>query len=43
MWPTIKHLSKKSHIKVWFTEQNSVPLEVENKINLILVINNKIT
>ena len=31
--------SKFSHIQVRFTGQNSVPLELENQINLILVIN----
>ena len=25
-------------IKVWFTDQNSKPLEVENKINLALIV-----
>ena len=25
-------------IKVWFTDQNSKPLEVEDKINLTLII-----
>ena len=24
---------------VWFTDQNSKPLEVENKINLTLIVN----
>ena len=28
-----------SYIEVWFTDQNSKPLEIENKVNLILVIN----
>ena len=28
-----------SYIEVWFTGQNSKPLEIENKVNLILVIN----
>ena len=28
-----------SYIKVWFTDQNSNPLETENKINITLVIN----
>ena len=28
-----------SYIKVWFTEQNSKPLEIEDKINITLVIN----
>ena len=33
---TIK--SKFQSIRVWFTEQNSQPLEVEDKINLTLII-----
>ena len=28
-----------SYIEVWFTGQNSKPLEIKNKVNLILVIN----
>ena len=28
-----------SYIEVWFTEQNSSPLEIEDKINITLVIN----
>ena len=28
-----------SYIEVWFTDQNSRPLEIENKINITLVIN----
>ena len=31
--------SKFSHIKVWFTDQNSKPLEMEDKINITSVIN----
>ena len=27
------------YIEVWFTDQNSKPLEIENKINITLVIN----
>ena len=27
------------YIEVWFTEQNSNPLEIEDKINITLVIN----
>ena len=27
------------YIKVWFTDQHSKPLEIEDKINIILVIN----
>ena len=28
-----------SHIDVWFTDQNSKPLEMEDKINIPLVVN----
>ena len=28
-----------SYIEVWFTDQNSNPLEIEDKINITLVIN----
>ena len=28
-----------SHIEVWFTDQSSKPLEIEDKINITLVIN----
>ena len=31
--------SEFSYIKIWFTDQNSKPLEIENIINIILVIN----
>ena len=31
--------SEFQEIKVWFTDQNSKPLEVEDKINLILIVN----
>ena len=31
--------SKISCIEVWFTDQNSKPLEIENKINIPLVTN----
>ena len=31
--------SEFSYIKVWFTDQNSNPLEIENKINITLIIN----
>ena len=31
--------SEFSYIEVWFTDQNSNPLEIENKINITLVIN----
>ena len=31
--------SEFSYIKVWFTDQNSKSLEIEDKINIILVIN----
>ena len=30
--------SEFSYIKVWFTDQNSKPLEIEDKINITLVI-----
>ena len=28
-----------SYVEVWFTDQNSKPLEIEDKINITLVIN----
>ena len=31
--------SKFSYSEVWFTDQNSKPLEIEDKINITLVIN----
>ena len=31
--------SEFSYIQVWFTDQNSVPLEIEDKIKITLVIN----
>ena len=31
--------SEFSYIEVWFTDQNSNPLEIEDKINITLVIN----
>ena len=31
--------SEFSYIEVWFTDQNSNPLEIEHKINITLVIN----
>ena len=31
--------SEFSYIEIWFTDQNSKPLDIENKINLTLVIN----
>ena len=31
--------SEFSHIDVWFTDQNSKPLGIEDKINITLVIN----
>ena len=31
--------SEFSYIKVWFTDQNCKPLEIEDKINITLVIN----
>ena len=32
-----------SYIEVWFTDQNSKSLEIENTINITLVINESIT
>ena len=32
-------ISKFSYIEVWFTDRNSNPLEMEDKINITLVIN----
>ena len=34
--------SECSYIEVWFTDQNSNPLEIEDKINITLVINESI-
>ena len=34
-----KFHSQCSFIEVWFTDQNSKPLEIEDKINITLVIN----
>ena len=34
--------SEFSYIKVWFTDQNSKPLEIEDKINITLVINENV-
>ena len=31
-----------SKFKVWFTDQNSVPLEIEDRVNLTLVIIDKV-
>ena len=31
--------SEISHLGVWFTDQNSKPLEIQEKISIILVIN----
>ena len=31
--------SEFSYIEVWFTDQNSKPLEIEDKISITLVIN----
>ena len=31
------------YIEVWFTDQNSNPLEIEDKTNITLVINQSIT
>ena len=49
-WSIIRYFTKKcyifenvnsefSYIDVWFTDQNSEPLEIEDKINITLVIN----
>ena len=35
--------SKSSYLKVWFTDQNCKPLEIEDKINITLVINQIVT
>ena len=34
--------SEFSYIEVWFTDQNSKPLEIEDEINMILVINQSV-
>ena len=34
--------SEFSYLEVWFTDQNSKPLEIEDKINITLVINKSI-
>ena len=34
--------SEFSYIEVWFTNQNSKPLEIEDKINITLVINSSV-
>ena len=34
--------SEFSYIEVWFTDQNSKPLEIEDKINIALVINESV-
>ena len=31
--------SELSHIDVWFTDQNSKPIEIKDKINVTLVFN----
>ena len=31
-----------SYIEVWFTDQNSIPLEIEDKINITLGINQSV-
>ena len=35
--------SEFSYIEEWVTDQNSNPLEIEDKINIIIVINKSIT
>ena len=32
-------ISEISYIEVWFADQNSKPLEIEDKVNIILVVN----
>ena len=34
--------SEFSYIQVWFTDQNSIPLEIEDKIKITLVINESV-
>ena len=34
--------SEFSYIQVWFTDQNSVPLEIEDKIKITLVVNESV-
>ena len=34
--------SEFSYISIWFTDQNSKPLEIEDKINITLVINQSV-
>ena len=34
--------SEFSHIEEWFTDQNSKPLEIEDKTNITLVINESV-
>ena len=34
--------SEFSYIEVWFTDQNSQPLAIEDKINITLVINQRV-
>ena len=31
-----------SYIEVWFTDQNSKPLEIEDEVKIILVINSSV-
>ena len=35
----LKHLIQNSYIEVWFTDQDSKPIEIEDKIYITLVIN----
>ena len=35
--------SELSYIEVWFTDKNTNPLEIEDKININLVVNQSIT
>ena len=31
--------SKFSYVEVWFTDQNSKPIQIDDKINITLVVN----
>ena len=34
--------SELSHVDVWFTDKNSKPIEIEDKINITLVFNESV-
>ena len=34
--------SEFSYIEVWFTDQNSKPLEIEDEMHIILIINQRV-